>query len=181
MPWNRFELLLVFIAVLLTVVMLGYRTQQHLRLENAADDITSKIFQVAEAAETYHEKTQRWFPVDAETNAEILVFPNPFDDDQPEYQGLDKAVLEREGSTGVILQLVRFAPELDNAVPVHLFDSPFQSNDPYLRVLLDYGQLGQAETETLIRVQERLPTGSIAELDDHHYVIDIRRLFNVEG
>ena len=49
---------------------------------------------------------------------------------------------------------------------VHLFDSPFQSNDPYLRVLLDYGQLGQAETETLIRVQERLPTGSIAELDD---------------
>lgn len=180
MPWTRFELVLVAIAVLLSVMMLGYRTQQYLYFENAADDITSNIFEVAQAVETYHEKTQRWFPIDVETNTRILVFPDPFHAGKLEFQGINKAVLDRQANAGVILQLVRFAPELNHAVPVHLFDSPFQPNDPYLRVLLDYGELNQAETETLMRVQERLPVGTIAELDDHHYVIDIRRLFNVE-
>ncbi|MFT7246004.1 MAG: hypothetical protein ACI82A_003375 [Candidatus Azotimanducaceae bacterium] len=181
MPWTRFDLLLVSLAVLLMVLMIGYRTEQNLYFANAADDVTSKIAQVAEAVETYHDKTNRWFPMGGATNEEILVFPNPFDHDLPEYQGLDKTVLERKGNYGIILQLVRFSPELNNAVPVHLFNVPFQPSDPYLRVLLDYGQINQRETETLKRVQARLPIGSFAEIDDHHYVIDIRRLFNAEG
>ena len=181
MPWTRFELLLASMAVLLTVLMLGHRTQQYLYFENAADDITSNITLIAKSVETYHSKTQRWFPIDTETNAELFVFPDPFNIGTLEYQGLDKSVLKREANAGIILQLVRFTPEINQAVPVHLFDTPFQLNDPYLRVLLDYGQLNQAETETLMRVQERLPAGAIAELDDHHYVIDIRRLFHVEG
>jgi hypothetical protein len=178
MRWTRLELTLVSLAVLLSLLMLGHRTYQHLYFENAADQITSRILQIAGAVETYHEKTGHWFPMNPETNSEIRVFPDPFDDEMPEYQGLDQTVLEREGNAGVILQLVRFAPDQYQAVPVHLFSSPFKANEPYLRVLLDYGQLNQAETETLIRVQARLPAGAIAELDDHYYVIDIRRFFN---
>lgn len=181
MRWTRLELVLISTAVLLSLLMLGYRSYQYFQFENAADQITSRILQIAGAVETYHEKTGRWFPIDPETNSEIRVFPDPFDDKMPEYQGLDQTVLDRESNSGVILQLVRFSPDRNQSVPVHLFDSPFQANDPYLRVLLDYGQLNQAESETLIRVQERLPAGSIAELDDHYYVIDIRRFFNAKG
>lgn len=178
MRWTRLELTLVSLAVLLSLLMLGHRTYQHLYFENAADQITSRILQIAGAVETYHEKTGRWFPMDAKTNSEIRVFPDPFDDEMSEYQGLDQAVLERGSNSGVILQLVRFAPGQYHAVPPHLFESQFQENEPYLRVLLDYGQLNQAETEMLMRVQARLPAGAIAELDDHYYVIDIRRFFN---
>ncbi|MEK9823965.1 MAG: hypothetical protein VW840_17500, partial [Gammaproteobacteria bacterium] len=66
----------------------------------------------------------------------------------------------------------------DRAFPLHLFEVPYQQDEPYLRVLLDYGARGQVETEIMMRVQEQLPDGILGEVDDHYYVVDLRKLID---
>ena len=178
MPWNRLELLLVGLAVTMTILLIGHRSYQHLYLERATDQISANIHDIAKGIQTYHRKTGRWFPKDVNGSGSIRVFPDPFHPNSPDYQGLEASSFDRASNYGVVLQLVRFDPTKDTVVPVHLFEAPFARDEPYLRLLLDYGERSQVETEILIRVQARLPLHAIGEVDDHYYVVDIRRLFD---
>lgn len=180
MPWTKLELSLVSIAVLLTVLTLGYRTYQHFYFERAAREVTGHIYEIAKATKNYEQKTGRWFPLESTDGRSVQIFPDPFHDDSPTYQGLNEAILERENNHGIVLQLAQFTTSQNATMPVHLFNVPYQRGQPYLRVLIDYGDQSQVETEILMRVQKKLPSGSIAERDDHYYVIDLRELSDAE-
>jgi hypothetical protein len=58
----------------------------------------------------------------------------------------------------------------------HGFNSRFQSDDPYLRILLDYGSEHQRERAILRQLQQELNNGVLAKLDDHLFVLDLRGL-----
>lgn len=176
--WTHLDRLLTGAALLITFALVGHRLYEHFRFEHAADQVFTNITAVADAVSTYHSNTGRWFPVSRGENSRMRVFLDPFHEAVPEYQGLNQEWLWRENNFGMVLQLVRFDPKLDQAIPIHLFLKSYQLNQPYLRVLTDYGPGNQAETEVLIRVQNKLPEGSVAEVDDHYYVIDLRRLMN---
>lgn len=180
MAWTRLDFILVSAAVLISLAVISYRVSQHTRFETDATSITTNIETVAAAVEKYRGNTGRWFPVDLENSTSVLVYPDPFRPGAKPYQGLPAEILSRDNNAGLVMQLVRFEPEADPVFPVHLFDRPYEAGEPYLRILLDYGKRGQTETEILMRAQSRLPANSIGEVDDHYYVVDLRRLISGE-
>jgi len=180
MPWTRLDLALVASALVISLAVIAYRVSQHTRFENAAADIISNVYTVAGAVNQFHGNTGRWFPAGTTGEDRTQVYPDPFHPDAKPYQGLAAETLSRDNNAGLVIQLVEFQPEADPAFPVHLFSQPYRAGEPYLRILLDYGERGQTETEILIRAQNRLPANIIGEVDDHYYVIDLRRLIDVE-
>ena len=52
------------------------------------------------------------------------------------YQGLDERWLWRENNQGLVLQLVRF----DSLAPYPFIRAHYKNDEPYLRILLDYGE-----------------------------------------
>ncbi len=175
--WTRFDILLVIMPLALALLLGGHRIYEHVRYERAADQVEENITEIATAVSSFHYQTGNWFP--AASNArQVRVYLDPFHVQGMDYQGLDQELLWRENNFGMVLQLVRFDPALDRAIPIHIFDVPFETGEPYLRVLIDYGANMPVEREILLRVQSRLPDKSLAEIDDHYYVIDLRRLVN---
>ncbi|XOV86925.1 MAG: hypothetical protein ACFHX7_18410 [Pseudomonadota bacterium] len=172
--------MLMGLAIVLTVSMLGYRAYQHIRYELEADQVTQNIQAVADAVKQFHDNTGRWFPKPKETETRMRVYLDPFHESTPDYQGLNQEWLWRENNFGMVLQLVKFAPGVDTSLTRHLFAEPFRKYEPYLRVLLDNGPKSLDEAEILVRVQNRLPDGSIAIVDDNYFVVDLRRLIHVE-
>ena len=178
MQWTKLDLVLVACAVLISLAVIVNRFSQHYQFESAARELADNIYSVAESVGKYHDKTGDWFPASNGSSGEMLVYPDPFNPGAKPYQGIPAEVLSRQNNAGLVMQLVRFQPESDSAFPVHLFEVSFRAGEPYLRILLDYGARGQAETEILMRVQERLPSGIVGEVDDHYFIVDLRRLIN---
>ena len=178
MSWTKWDLTLVTLALSVAFVIAGYRGWQHYQLEKAAIEVTTNVFEVAGSVKDFRSKTGQWFPASNGESARVRIYPDPFSPDARPYQGLETELLSRDKNTGLTLQLVRFEPSKDRLFPIHLFDTPYQKDEPYLRVLLSYGRLGQVETEIMMRVQSKLPPGSLGEIDDHYYVIDMRKLIN---
>lgn len=180
MPWTRLDFGLTMLALLLALLVLGHRAYELFYLNSAAGQVMGNIEQVAESVEKYHNKTGRWFPP-ADTNwSGAQVYPDPFHHDRTRYQGLDEELLWFEHNFGIVLQLIRFDAAGVLTVPANLFEQPFRFDEPYLRVLLDYDSEGRVEIEILDRLESRLPQGALAELDDHYYVIDLRRIIDVK-
>ncbi|MCB1646906.1 MAG: hypothetical protein KDI36_15710 [Pseudomonadales bacterium] len=178
--WTKADLLLTGLAILLSVSMLGYRGFQQIRYELEADKVAQNILAVADAVKQFHDNTGRWFPKPKETETRMRVYLDPFHETTPDYQGLNQEWLWRENNFGMVLQLVKFSPDFDTSLTRHLFAKPFLNHQPYLRILLDNSPKSLDEMEILFRVQNRLPEGSIANVDDNYYVVDLRRLINVE-
>jgi len=182
MAWTRLDRVLVVIPIVLFLMVLGWRAYVLLQLNDAADQVAENIRSVAKAAENYQAGTGRWFPLDAEEVGgarRVMIYMDVFDESNPSYQGLNDAWLRRENNSGLVLQLVKYELETSD-LPGHLFAVPYVDGEPYLRVLLDYGSRFLAESEIMLRVQALLPAGAIAEVDDHYYVVDLRRLVNVD-
>lgn len=180
MPWTRLDLAVVLTAALISATVISYRTWQHLTFGFAAKEILETITTVATTVEQYRKKSGDWFPPSEAGDRRVQVYPDPFNPNAKPYQGLDTELLSQENNAGLVIQLARFQHGVTTDFPVHLFHEPYLDGEPYLRVLLDYGKRGQVETEILIRVQDALPDHVFGEVDDHYYVIDLRRLMNVE-
>lgn len=180
MPWTRLDILLTALALLLAALMLAHTGYEFIRADRAADQVWENIQGVSSAVERYRQKTGMWFPPTESGKFAGRVFPDPFHPDGAKYQGLDEKLLWFENNFGIISQLTRFDPAVDRTIPANLFEKPFLPGEPYLRVLVDYGKQNQVEESILLRVQTRLPEGALAELDDHYYVIDLRRLINAD-
>lgn len=178
MSWTRFEVSMISLALLLGFSMLSYRTYQHIYFERAASQIVANINQIADAVENYEKRTGDSFPLSADGESYIRLFPDPFSSATVDFQGVDAELFDRANNHGIVLQLVRFSVQRDRPVPIHLFETPYQVGEPYLRLLLQYGSQGQVESEILIRAQNRMPAFSIGEIDDHYYVVDLRRFIN---
>ncbi|MGB0692978.1 MAG: hypothetical protein ACPGPD_09710 [Pseudomonadales bacterium] len=178
MQWTRMDLAAVALASLISVFVIAYRSWLHYEYETAANQVTANVLAVAASVHDFHENTGRWFPMATGRKDRVQAYPDPFHPDARPYQGLDVERLRRENNSGLVLQLVRHQPRKDRAFPLHLFEVPYQQDEPYLRVLLDYGGRGQVETEIMMRVQEQLPDGILGEVDDHYYVVDLRKLID---
>lgn len=180
MRWTLLDLIAVASAALLSLAIAGYRGWQHYEMEMAAHLVTDNILAVARTVDEYHAQTGRWFPPGESAAPVVKIYPDPFNADAKPYQGLDIKRLRRENNAGMVMQLVQFQPKRDRSLPLHLFEVPYLPDQPYLRILLDYGSRGQVETEILMRVQEKLPESILGEIDDHYYVVDLRRLLSAE-
>ena len=148
-----------------------------LRLTSAANQTAENIHAITAAVRHYHSNTGRWFPEqegqETQTQAPQM-YIDIFNKNKFHYQGLDERWLWRENNQGLVLQLVRF--DSNSSLPTHLFDAHYKNDEPYLRILLDYGERFAIESEILMRVQKQLPDGALAEIDDHYYIVDLRRL-----
>lgn len=171
--WNPLAATLAILPIVIASGLIAHRIYQQATLAQAAGELTDNIYAVAGAVHRYHDNTGEWFPDAAVTHGSAL-YINPFDDNAEPYQGLDTRHLWRENNHGVVLQLKGFTA--NQALPAHTFATPFSPGEPYLRLLLEYSERGQIQSEILLRVQANLPPGVLAELDDHYYVIDLRSL-----
>lgn len=178
--WNRLDILLIGFALLVILAVLGQRVFQHQQLSAEAEEVHGNIISSADAVEKFFRNTNSWFPSVDQQNAITRVYNDPFNDNEVIYQGLDLTRLSIDANHGLVLQLVRYDSSLDGVVPKHLFETPFGNGDPYLRILTDYGSQATREAEVLKRVQSRLPAQSIAEVDDHLYIVDLRRLIHAK-
>ena len=178
MSWTKFELTMISLALLLGFSMISYRSYQHYYYESAAEQLVANIEKIASSVANYEKRTGRYFPISADGEAFVRLYPNPFDSVSVDFQGVDAALFDRGNNNGIVLQLVRFDLARDRPVSVHLFETPYQVGEPYLRLLLQYGSQGQVESEILIRAQSRMPLFSLGEIDDHYYVVDLRRFLD---
>ena len=175
--WTRLDLLAVGTALLISLVMLGDRLYTHLKLEQSAGSVAINLFAIADAVNEYHEHTGRWFPEELDDRP-LNIFPDPFHENSPSYQGLNEAWMLRENNAGLLLQLVRFDPDIETQI--HLFDAPLREHEVYLRILLDYDDEGKIESESMILLRNQLPQNTMVQIDDHYFAIDMKRLFNRE-
>ncbi len=175
MKATRLDILLIGVALTLTALALAWRGLEVRQIAQQASDVDSNIQAVAAAVHQYHEETGQWFPEEQTEDRPAQIYPDPFHHHlrPTSYQGLDERWLWFENNHGMLLQLVRFS---GNSLSPHLFNETFKEGEPYLRILLDYGLQEQSETHILMRLERELPQGSIVELDDHYFVIDIRQL-----
>jgi hypothetical protein len=174
--WSRLEVLLLVLALCFPVGAGTSHFYNEMQTRVAGTQVVKNVRAIAASTNAYHNATDRWFPVSAKGHARLRVFPNPFDEHTTEYQSLDKALFARENNHGMVLQLVSYDENKDGWLNDHGFNSRFQSDDPYLRILLDYGSEHQRERAILRQLQQELNNGVLAKLDDHLFVLDLRGL-----
>lgn len=181
MRWTRLDLLLVIFPLAVGFVITAERIHVGYGLASQASQVTENIDRIANAVEKYRANTGSWFPPlnEDEPRADSnLVYLNVFDMEAEVFQGLLDEWFYIENNAGLILQLARFHADTAPIVAKHTFDRPFAEGDPYLRLMIGYGDRMPEEDRILSMVRERMPAGSFVRIDDHFYLIDLREVID---
>ena len=173
--WTRSDLAMTAVAILASLSVVGFGLLQQSATHGSAMKVVANIESIAAGVAVHHQQTGQWFPDEA-----IRVFPDPFREEPQHFQGVDPQWLAPENNDGLVLQLVRFDPESDLVHKQRLFSDPYRQNEPYIRILMDYGPNRQVELTRLRDVRNLLPEGSMISVDDLYYVIDLRRIVHDE-
>ncbi|MFT7685263.1 MAG: hypothetical protein ACI9FB_000606 [Candidatus Azotimanducaceae bacterium] len=176
--WTRWDRVLLALAFAFPVYALGSQVMTRLDVYFAENQVFSNVQAIAGVVHTYRRSTGRWFPAADNGRSEVRVYLNPFDDVAPDYQNLNYEWLWRENNHGMVLQLVSYDEERDLWLSEYPVEHSFKQGEPYLRILLDSGVMGELESAILRRLESEFDTSLLAKLDDHLYVLDIRTLGN---
>jgi hypothetical protein len=154
---------------------LGITFFKQAELHSSARQVVENIESIAAAVAVHHQHAGKWFP-----DKDIHVFPDPFREEPQHFQGVNPQWLARDNNFGMVLQLVRFDPDPYGLIKQQLFSKPYLENDPYIRILLGYGASEQVALARLREIRLRLPENSMIRVDDHYYVVDLRRIIHGE-
>lgn len=172
MRWTRLDVTLVVVPLIVAALFIGNRLYGEFRLYRAATQVVEHIESIAGAVETFHDHTGRWFPDG------MRVYLSRFTEEPGSYQGIQPEWLYLENNAGMVMELVRYDAIRDRNLPYHLFAEPFQTGEPYMRILLDYGESHREEAVVLSRVHDKLPAKSMSKVNDHLYILDLRRVID---
>ncbi|MFT4721580.1 MAG: hypothetical protein ACI9SB_002757 [Candidatus Azotimanducaceae bacterium] len=176
--WTRLDLMAVTLALVFPIITTGSLITTYLQSYWAETQVLSNVEGIAGVLREYHQATGRWFPLPDTEHDQARLYLNPFDDNAPQYQKLNEEWLWRENNHGMVLQLVNYDEVKDRWLSEQVFLRPFQHGEPYLRILLDYGDAGGQESNILRRLEDEYAEDILAKLDDHLYVLDLRVIVN---
>ncbi len=177
---TRLDTFLVSLAVGLTILLLCTRLFNYLQLQAEADQIHSNIQAIAETVHEFKEQTGQWFPQKAAS--EEYTFPDPFRYHHvaTKYQGLEERWFTPGQNHGIIIQLVRFDSSKESRLTRHIFETALKNGEPYIRMLLHNRDSMETKSTVVMMLQNKLPAGTLAEINDHYFVVDIRELQDAE-
>ena len=180
MKATKLDILFGAVAVGLTVLLLGTRLFNYMQLQSDADEMYRNLQSISTAVHEFKAQTGEWFP-EATSASAMFSFPDPFNFPRvsDQYQGLEDQWFSTENNHNMIVQLVRFDSERANRVTRHLFQHALSDGEPFIRILLPYGNETTTDTRILLMLQDQLPPQSLAEVDDHYFVLDLRQLNDV--